>query len=273
MARVGSGSSSTPVDDPILGLARTVADFAHEFVNASAASTRERNEYEHVREAQAALLLLRGHADVLLDLVKVGPGTYPSGWPIARSMLEVGVRSAWRMHHDDPLVAEGRWLAWLRRQMRLEQREAAWHADLGDNDSATKAAGRATTVTAFCDGVEAQLRTRGIEVPRGEPPMSAVLEDLGLKDRYRFYAQASERQHGSHIGLTAYTRNLGTVRVFGEFARPLDWVEPLIIAMGGLRVLTDVYTYRTETPELEAVRVAAQSKWDAYRLRLGEIDE
>ena len=54
-------------------------------------NTRKRNEYEHVREAQAALLLLRGHADVLVALVAVGPKTYPSGWPIARSMLEVGV--------------------------------------------------------------------------------------------------------------------------------------------------------------------------------------
>jgi hypothetical protein len=273
MTRAGSGTSTVPSDDPVLGLARTGAYLAHEFVKAASANTRKRTEYEHVREAQAALLLLRGHADVLVHLVAVGPHTYPSGWPIARSMLEVGVRSAWRMHTDNPLVAEARWLVWQRRQVRLEQKEALWLAGQGSDESAARTARRAAAANEFCDGVEALLVAEGVSVPRSEPSMNAALADLGLDDRYHFYAQASERQHGSYIGLTAYTRHLGTEREFGEYARPIDWVEPLIIAMGGLRVLTDVYTYRTETPELEAVRSAAASKWESYRLRLVEVGE
>ena len=259
-------------DDPVCGLARTVADFADDFVKAASRHTRKRLEYEHIREAQAALLLLRGHADTLVHLVALGPWTYPSAWPIARSMLEVGVRSAWRMDHDDPLVAEARWLIWLRRQVRLEQDKVVWLAGQIDDASAARASERATSFKTFCDGVEAQLVAKGGVMPRREPNMLTVLTDLGLENRYRFYAEASERQHGSHVGLTAYTRNLGSAREFGEYAQPIDWVEPLILAMGGLRVLTEVYGYRTDSPELEAVRVAAAAKWDSFRLRLGELD-
>ena len=265
-------SGAAPVDDPVLGLARTLTDSAHEVVNAAATHTRERLEYEHVREAQSALLLLQGHADVLASLVAAGPHTYPSGWPIARAVLEVGVRSAWRMHHDDPFVAEARWLVWLRRQVRLEQNAAVWWAGQGNQESAAKAAERAAASNKFCSDLEALLSERGVVVPRREPPMSTVLADLELEDRYQFYAEASERQHGSLIGLNAWTRNLGTAREFGQFARPIDWVEPLVIAMGGLMVLSNVYVYRTGTPEVESIRAAAWARWDAYRLRLGEVE-
>jgi hypothetical protein len=255
-----------------MGLARTLTDFAQKVVNVAATHTAKRLEFEHVREAQAALLLLRGHADVLASLVAAGPHTYPSGWPIARSMLEVGARSAWRMHHDDPFESESRWLVWLRRQVKVEQNAAVWLDGQGNRESAAKAAERAAVSDEFCTELEALLSKRGVVVPRNEPSMRAVLADLGLEDRYHFYAEASERQHGTLIGLHAWTRNLGTAREFGQFARPIDWVEPLVIAMGGLMMLSDVYAYRTETPEVDSVRRSAWERWDAYRIRLGEVE-
>jgi hypothetical protein len=172
--------------------------------------TLPRSEFEHAQEARSAFLLLRGHARALQLLVDAGPHTYPSGWPIARSMLEVGLRTAWRMDHDDPMEAEARWVAWLGRFIEYERRNAKAMAAEGLTEFAEWAISRAEAAESVRRSMEDLLAQRGVKTPKGEPPMRQVMESLGLfAQRYQSYSEASEHQHGSFIALEAYSRNLG----------------------------------------------------------------
>jgi hypothetical protein len=105
------------------------------------------------------------------------------------------------------------------------------------------------------------LNERGVEVPDKEPPMFVVMQDLGLAGRYQIYAEASERQHGSLLGLEAHTQNLGNQRRYGEFAQWSDWLPPLHAAMGGIQVLARVFGRRTDTQTLIEAKNSAWSAW------------
>lgn len=235
-----------------------------------ATSAEKRTEFEHVREARSAFLLLRGHAGALASLVSGGPQMYPSGWPIARAMLEVGVRSAWRMNLDDPYEAEGRWLVWLRKRAHYERTYGRAVANSGGSRLIAESVWRAEIFTEFCDAIAEQLTARGVEVPPGhrEPNMPEALRSLGLEHRYNVYAEASERQHGNHLGLEAWTANLGTERKYGEFADWLDWIPVLSAARGGIDVLARVFGRRTQTEAFDDLIVKAEANWAAATLWL-----
>lgn len=222
-----------------------------------------RSEFEHVREARTAFLLLRGHAQALNLLIEGGPQMYPSGWPIARAMLEVGARSAWRMNVDDPFDAEVRWLIWLRKRAHYERTYGRDLAESGGSELTAKSARRADIYAGFCDRIAQLIEARGIEVPTGhkEPNMPKVLGSLGLGHRYDVYAEASERQHDNHLGLEAWTANLGADRQYGEFASWLDWIPVLAAARGGIHVLAQVFGTRTETKAFDEVITKAEADW------------
>jgi hypothetical protein len=239
----------------IIELAGTLSTFADACALAAAAPG-QRGEFEHMREARTAFLLLRGHSQALNLLVAGGRQLYPSGWPVARAMLEVGVRSAWRMNLDDPYEAEARWA-------HYESRYGRDLAKTGGTELAAESGERASAYAEFCDEIADLLTARGTEVPAGqkEPSMPEVMRSLGLEHRYNLYAEASERQHGNHLGLEAWTANLGDARKYGEFASWLDWVPVLATARGGLLVLAKVFRVRTETKSFDHVITEEQAAW------------
>jgi hypothetical protein len=229
--------------------------------------TLPRSEFEHAQEARSAFLLLRGHARALQLLVDAGPHTYPSGWPIARSMLEVGLRTAWRMDHDDPMEAEARWVAWLGRFIEYERRNAKAMAADGLTEFAEWATSRAETAESVRRSMEDLLAQRGVKTPKGEPPMRQVMESLGLfAQRYQSYSEASEHQHGSFIALEAYSRNLGNQRQHGEFAQWLDWIMPLTVGMRGTYVLAQIFAARTESLVMWDEVATAAAAWERVRI-------
>jgi hypothetical protein len=163
-------------------------------------------------------------------------------------MLEVGIRTAWRMDHDDPMEAEARWLAWLGRLVEYERRGAKSMAADGFTALAERATSRAETAESFRRSMEDLLAQPGVKTPKGEPSLRQVMESLGLSaQRYESYSEASERQHGRFIALEAYSRNLGTQREHGEFAQWLDWIMPLTLGMRGKYVLAQIFAARTES--------------------------
>ena len=232
----------------------------------SVGRTTARVEFEHTREAGTAFLLLRGHARALQLLVDAGPATYPSGWPIARSMLEVGLRTAWRMDCDDPFEAEARWLAWLGRAVRYERDHAVAAEAEGLRGVANRAESRADSFGLFHQEFVELLAAKGVKTPKGDPPMSRVIESLGLSvNKYQAYAEASERLHGAYVGLEAYSRNLGTNREYGEFAQWHDWIMPLAVGMRGTYVLAQIFASRTKSMFMwEQIRAVA-AEWEQIR--------
>jgi hypothetical protein len=225
--------------------------------------TLPRSEFEHAQEARSAFLLLRGHARALQLLVDAGPHMYPSGWPIARSMLEVGIRTAWRMDHDDPMEAEARWVAWLGRLVEYERRNAKSMAADGLTGHAEWATSLAETAESVRRTMGDLLAQRGVKTPKGEPSMRQVMESLGLPaQRYQSYAEASERQHGSFIALDAYSRHFGRRREHGEFAQWRDWIMPLTVGMRGTYVLAQIFADRTKSLAMWDEVATAVAAWE-----------
>jgi hypothetical protein len=114
----------------------------------------------------------------------------------------------------------------------------------------------------FGSRLEALLNEHGVEVPQQEPNMMQVLRDLGLDSRYHFYRLASQRQHGALLGLDAYTRHLGTGRTYGYFAPMYDWLQPLTMAMGSLKVLASLFLARTDARPDVFLVAEAERGWE-----------
>lgn len=262
------GKLSTVIESaetPVKKFAALLCWFTDECVDVAGRPT-SRSEYEHTREAGAAFLLLRGHAKALQLLVAAGPATYPSGWPIARSMLEVGLRSAWRMDCDDPFEAEARWLAWLGRAVKYERDNAVAARAEGLSGSAKRAESRADSFQSFHREMLNLLATRGVSTPKGDPSMRQVMESLGLSaDKYQAYGDASERLHGAYVGLEAHTRNLGNERQYGDFAQWHDWIMPLAVGMRGTYVLAQTFASRTESISMRDHTQAVAAAWEQVR--------
>jgi hypothetical protein len=249
-------------EERILALARVLETFAAECVEIALAAVY-RSEYEHIKEAGTAFLMLRGHAVALNALAALGPQTYPSGWPIARSMFEVGVRSAWRMDVDNPFEGEARWATWLERFVKYERRRSGALQAEGLLDMARGATSRADQANSFRIAFLDLLKFQGLTPNAGEPPMNQVMESLGQPAyRYQIYADASERLHGSFVASEAYTRNLGTQRTIGDYARWIDWVAPLATGMRGVQALSHVFADRVGPAQMDTRIAAAENDWE-----------
>lgn len=247
----------------IVGLASVVNEFATDCLDA-AISTRHMSEYEHVQETRTAFLLLRGHAKALLALADLGAESYPSGWPIARSMFEVGVRTAWRMDVDDPYVAEGRWATWLARFVVHERARSTSLDSEGAHEWAREARSRASQADAFHSQFIDLLGCKGVHPAERELSMKRILKSLGQPDhRYQIYADASEQLHGSFVAMEAYSRDLGVKRRIGEFAHWRDWVPPLRTGFVGVQALSHVFEDRIESGRMSPVIAAAENAWEA----------
>lgn len=228
-----------------------------------ALTARDGTEYETVCDALTVFMLLQTHSQALANLVISGPGMFPSGWPIARTMLEVSCRTAWRMLPDDPFEGEARWICFMRREVERLQGEARWYAADRSSSMADGAWSRAEQMEKFLDAVGATLIDRGYPIPRKEPSLPRVLDDLGMKDQYFHYQVASERSHGTYVGLQAYTTNLGTDRKWGEFATMENWLFPLTMAMRSHFVLTEHYLRRTDADHTTFAPNDAIAEWDS----------
>jgi hypothetical protein len=206
--------------------------------------TLPRSEFEHAQEARSAFLLLRGHARALQLLVDAGPHTYPSGWPIARSMLEVGLRTAWRMDHDDPMEAEARWVAWLGRFIEYERRNAKAMAAEGLTEFAEWATSRAEAAESVRRSMEDLLAQRGVKTPKGGPPMRQVMESLGLfAQRYQSYSEASEHQHGTaKDGSLLVASTHRHVRAFDRTDHVQDIGHPVACELPAVRAVRNLRT-------------------------------
>lgn len=243
-------------------LAHVLTKFASD-CSEVARTTRRLSEYEHVQEARTAFLLLHGHGRALSALVRLGAGAYPSGWPIARSMFEVGVRTAWRMDVDDPFEAEGRWATWLSRFVDHERKRATSLEAEGNREMAQSAKARADQSDAFRIDFVDLLERRGVVPATREPTMKAVLAALGQPPhRYQTYADASEQLHGSFMALEAHSRGLGTERELGDFATWRDWASPLMTGVLGIQALSQVFSYRVRSDRMHAVVESAEDAWE-----------
>lgn len=254
-------------------LAKTVPALAHVlevFASGCAAialRTVARSEFEHAIEARTAFLLLEGHAKSLQILAKAGPSTAPSGWPVSRAMLEVGLRTAWRMD-DDPLIAEARWLAWFGKYVKYEKRRAQTLAAEGLEEASHGAAQAAAAADAFRDEFKLLLQEKGVAIPTREPTLVDVLKELGLPDHnYAAYSESSERLHGSFVAVDAYSRHLGTMREMGRFSEWKDWILPLANGMRGTYVLAQIFADRTQSAAMWNEVSEASAAWEAVRRR------
>ena len=246
--------------------AALLAEFAKRCLE-SARHTENRTEFEHVREAWTAFLSLSEHARAMQLLVRAGPQMYPSGWSIARSMLEIGIRTAWRMDCDNPFEAEARWLAWFKKAAVHEGKAAAAAEAQGLAEAAIRARSRSGDLEEFAKRFQLLLQGKGISVPKGEPSMRQALESLGLsEDKYQVYAEASERVHGAFVGLEAFSRHLGDAREHGHFAEWHDWYMPLVVGARGLQVLALVFARRTSTDSMASHAAWAVDSWETQRL-------
>ncbi|MBM7519969.1 hypothetical protein [Nocardioides nitrophenolicus] len=246
----------------IRDLAQVLTEFAGNCFEI-ARTTRGMSEYEHVQEARTAFLLLRGHGRALSTLVALGPTAYPSGWPIARSMFEVGVRTAWRMDVDDPFEAEGRWATWLQRFVAHELKRAESLEAEGLPEMAQRARRRADQSARFHAAFVDLLNAKGIVPAAQEPSMKNVLKALGQPPhRYQLYADASEQLHGSFVALEAHSRGLGTERKLGEFATWMDWASPLTTGIRGIQALSYVFSDRVRSERMQTVVESAEDAWE-----------
>lgn len=246
----------------IRDLAQILTGFANE-CSEIARNTRRMSRYEHVQEARTAFRLLHGHGRALSALIALGPSAYPSAWPIARSMFEVGVRTAWRMDVDDPFEAEGRWGTWLARFVDYERKRAASLEAEGIPEMAQRARRRADQSDEFRGAFVGLLKQRGVVPAAREPSMKDVLRDLGQPPhRYQIYADASEQLHGSFVALEAHSRGLGTRRQLGDFATWMDWVSPLATGIRGIQALSHVFSYRVRSERMEVVVESAEAAWE-----------
>lgn len=243
-------------------LAHVLTKFASDCSDV-AGTTQRMSMYEHVQEARTAFLLLHGHGRALTALVALGPAAYPSAWPIARSMFEVGVRTAWRMDVDDPFEAEGRWATWLARFVDHERKRAKSLDAEGIPELAEAAKIRADQSDEFCTDFVGLLKQRGVVPGAREPSMKDVLKALGQPShRYQIYADASEQLHGSFVALEAHSRGLGTEREVGDFATWRDWALPLATGIRGIQALSHVFSYRIPSRRMHAVVESAEDAWE-----------
>ena len=258
---------SVPLAKAVATLANVLEVFASSCATI-ALKTVWRSEFEHVQEARAAFLLLEGHAKALRLLVDAGPSTSPSGWPISRAMLEAGVRAAWRMDDENPFVAEARWCVWLGRYVKFEHNRSQLLSAEGLEEYSQRAAQSAVAAGTFEEQFRSLLLDRGISIPNREPTFAVVLKELGLSAHsYQVYSEASERLHGSFVGMDAYSRNLGTRRELGRFSDWQDWVLPLTNGMRGTYVLAQVFAHRTNSGEMWNELTDASATWEAIRQR------
>lgn len=160
-------------------------------------TARDGTEYETVCDAMSVFMLLQTHSQALANLVISGPGMFPSGWPIARTMLEVSCRTAWRMLPDDPLEGEARWICFMRREVERLRGQARWYAADRGSTMAEGASKRADQIEQHLDAVGDTLTNRGYPIPRKEPALPRVLDDLGMKDQY--FHPSSERAIARHL--------------------------------------------------------------------------
>lgn len=246
----------------VLSLARVLTEFARGCSGVSR-TTRHMSEYEHVMEARTALMLLNGHAVALNALAELGAATYPSGWPVARSMFEVGVRTAWRMDVDDPHEAEGRWVTWLTRFVEYERTRGDSLEAEGAKNLAQNARSRADQTESFRIDLVKMLNLKNVVPATKEPSMKQILKALGQPPhRYQIYADASEQLHGSFVAVEAYSQDLGTARAVGEFASWIDWVAPLRTGFIGVQALSHVFADRVESDRMEQVIETAEDAWE-----------
>lgn len=255
------------MSEPLAKAVPALANVLEVFTNGCATialKTVSRSEFEHTQEAKTAFLLLEGYAKSLRLLADAGPSTSPSGWPISRAMLEVGLRAAWRMDDDDPFVAEARWSAWLSRYLKFEKDRSKMLAAEGLEDLSQRAAQAAAAAEDFLAKFRLLLQERGVPITSREPTLAAIMRELGLPDHnYQAYSEGSERLHGGFVAMDAYSRNLGTMRELGRFSGWQDWILPLANGMRGTYVLAQIFADRTNSNEMWNEVRDGTAAWEA----------
>jgi hypothetical protein len=204
-------------------------------------STPPIGRWEAPQEGATMSWLLIRNVEAVIELARLDEVLVTAAWCNARAAFELSARIIWMLQPDDPYQAECRWLAYLEEWEKVERNianEAPGHAERHTQ--------RAEAIRAIRERITAAL-PNDYQAAR-KPRFQELLTALNSAEMYQYYREGSQYVHGSMYASASYSKNLGSLRNFGEFTSAFDWILPLRLCWLSLREAARMVLRRLEAP-------------------------